>query len=101
MPMICKLCGFTAAERSTTGSMKLHALRKHDEDDYLSLFQDSSKQKPEKPAQKPKKSKVDGSDSVKRLLNPKDPDERRAIAEGYKYMVEHGPNPDTDWDLVK
>lgn len=100
MSKVCNICGFIAAERSTTGSMKLHALRKHGEQDYLSLFEEKTEKRKENGAEKAPKKKVEKPEQVKRLLNKNDPDEARAIAEGYRYMIENGPDPD-NWDLVK
>lgn len=97
---VCSICGFVAAERSTTGSMKLHALRKHNEPDYLSIFQETHEEKVEKQAARTKQSKAEKPEKVKRFLNKNDPDEARAIAAGYRYIVENGPDSD-NWDLVK
>lgn len=100
---ICSICGFVAAERSTTGSMKLHALRKHNEPDYLSLFEEKTDEKTELPrrsAPKEQKPKAEKPEKVKRFLNKNDPDEAKAIAAGYRFMIENGTNPD-NWDLVK
>lgn len=103
MPLICNLCGFVAAERSTTGSMKLHALRKHGEPDYLKLFEGNAEPKAKNTAgsttNAPKK-KAEKPEVIKRLLNPRDPDEARAIDSGYRFIVENGPDSD-NWDLVK
>jgi len=99
----CNLCGFVAAERSTTGSMKLHALRKHNEPDFLKLFEENTDEKQKSTggstSNAPKK-KAEKPEPITRLLNKADPDEALAIAAGYRFMVENGLNPD-NWDLVK
>ena len=97
---ICNLCGFIPATRSTVGSMKLHALRKHNEPEYLKLFTETTEEKTVlDPGTVPKKKAVKLV-KEKRFLNPSDPAEAAAMAAGYRYIIENGPDPD-NWDLVK
>ncbi len=100
--MKCKLCGFIAKEnpKARGGSMALHAKMKHNEPNYRKIFEESEgAAAPAAETKKPaaKKEKPEGT---WRLLNPKKPEEKAAIAAGFtKVCVKNGVDP-SEWDIA-
>lgn len=92
-----------AADRSTAGSMQLHALRKHGEHNYLSLFQETHEEKREKGAPWLKENNVKTPKKVNndnwRLLRSSIPEEKAAIRAGFvEINAVNGIDP-AEWEV--